>query len=420
VSRTPATLYRQLAWDLANVALGLYLPRRRARVAASDVQREQIDIRFRRGLAQTTTAPGPVILADTVATLRRLERVDPASVPEAGGIYSGAIAIFSYGGVSFELGRRILERAREVVEGGSARETMLYYRLMRWIHHYLAGDWSAEHDIDDALLDEGLRFGRLWEVQTYFDLDGERCLYRGAWGRAQARLDALARFDAEYRHGTAAAAQLALTAYLHLERRELAPALAAIERYYRDHAEASFQLQALGMAARIHALGGDLAAAEQALANAAQLVERAGEQPPFHRSRYDLARLAVGVAQLESCAGSGRDGRSAVRAAARAARDARRSAAKVAARRPEALRLAGTLAALRGRAREAARCFEQSAALAERLGMQPERARTLLEASRRGFGASGLDAGACRDEALRIFDAHELGAERRDAEAPGS
>jgi len=414
VSRTGAQLYRGLAWDLARVALGLYLPRRKRLVAASDVQREQIDIRFRRGLAQTTTAPGPVILADTVATLRRLERVDPASVPEAGGIYSGAIAIFSYGGVSFELGRRILERAREVVEGGNARETMLYYRLMRWIHHYLSGDWSAEHDIDDALLEEGLRYGRLWEVQTYLDLDGERSLFRGDWVRAARRRDALARFDAEYRHGTAAAAHQALIAYQHVERRELAPALAAIERYYREHDEASFQLQALGTTAKLHALCGDLAAAEQALSRAATLVERAGEQPPFHRSRYDLARLLVGVARLATDA---RADRALLRRTARAERDALRGAAKVAARRPEVWRLSGTLAALRGRKRAAARAFERSAATAEALGMQPERARTLLEASHRGFGVGALDATACRAEALRLFDEYELDAERLAAEA---
>jgi predicted ATPase len=407
VSRKPVELYRKLVWDLGNVAVGLHLPRRRGRIAANDVQREQIDIRFRRGLAQTTTAPGPVILADTVATLRRLERVDPQSVPEAGGIYSGAIAIFSYGGVSFALGRRILDRAREVVEGGNVRETMLYYRLMGWIHYYLSGDWSAAHDIDEALLEEGLRYGRLWEVQTFLDLDGERCLHRGDWDGAARRLDALSAFNEQFRHGTAIAAHRAITAYLHLERRELPEALAAIDRYYRDHAEASFQLQALGMMAKMHALGGDLPAAGQALARADELMQRAGEQPPFHRSRYDLARLLVDVARLDA----GIDGRAAERSAVRAQRAALRGAAKVAARRPEVFRLAGTLALLRGRRRRALAMFERSVAAAEQLGMGPELARTWLEASRRGLRLRGRDAEACRAEAQRLFAAHGLEAE---------
>ena len=414
VSRQPAELYSKLVWDLGNVAVGLYLPRRGARVAANDVQREQIDIRFRRGLAQTTTAPGPVILADTVATLRRLERVDPQSVPEAGGIYSGAIAIFSYGGVSFALGQRILDRARAVVEGGNVRETMLYYRLMGWIHYYLSGDWSPAHDIDEALLEEGLRYGRLWEVQTFLDLDGERCVHRGDWDGAARRLDALAAFNEQFRHGTAMAAHRAITAYLHLERREVPEALAAIDRYYRDHAEASFQLQALGMMAKIHALGGDLAAAGQALARADELMERAGEQPPFHRSRYDLARLLVDVARLDA----GIDVRAAARSAVRARRAALRGAAKVAARRPEVFRLVGTLALLRGRRRNALALFERSAAAAEKLGMGPELARTWLEAARRGVRLRGRDAEACRAEARRLFAAHGLAAELATAVQP--
>jgi class 3 adenylate cyclase len=418
VSRTSSQLYRGLAWDLTVVTLGLYLPRRSARVAATDAQREQIDIRFRRGLAQTTTAPGPVILADTVATLRRLERIDPASVPEAGGIYSGAIAIFSWGGVSFELGRRILERARAVVEAGNVRELMLYYRLMCWIHHYLSGDWSAQHDIDDALLEEGLRYGRLWEVQTFLDLDAERRIQRGDWEGARRRLAELADFNAQYRHGTAIAAQRANTAHLHLERRELAAALAAVERYYREHGEASFQLQALGMLAKAHALGGDLAAAEQALARADELVQRAGAQPPFHASRTDTARLRVEIARLDAASGSGRGGaRGLARRAERARRAALRGAAKVAARRPEVWRLAGTLDALRGRRRAAGRRFEQSLGAAEALGMGPEAARTWREAARRGVPLRGADAATCRERAARLFDAHGLAAELDEREA---
>jgi hypothetical protein len=189
--------------------------------------------------------------------------------------------------------------------------------------------------------------------------------------------------------------------------RSLPEALAAIDRYYRDHAEASFQLQALGMMAKMHALGGDLPAAGQALARADELMQRAGEQPPFHRSRYDLARLLVDVARLDA----GIDGRAAERSAVRAQRAALRGAAKVAARRPEVFRLAGTLALLRGRRRRALAMFERSVAAAEQLGMGPELARTWLEASRRGLRLRGRDAEACRAEAQRLFAAHGLEAE---------
>jgi hypothetical protein len=175
----------------------------------------------------------------------------------------------------------------------------------------------------------------------------------------------------------------ALGAYLHLERRELPEALAAIEQYYRDHGEPSFQIQALGTAAKIRCLAGDLPGAEAAIERAGALMARAGRQPPFHESRYASARLLVDVARIDATG----DTRGLARRARRDCRHALRLAAKVAARRPEVWRLAGTLAWQRGRQRAARHWWERSAAEAQRLGMQPERERTAAEVALRTGGS---------------------------------
>ncbi len=407
---SPSRLGRTLGFgaDVGAVVWNAYRPWRGTGPVATAAQREQIDIRFRRGLSQSTTSPEFVF--DTLATLRRVMRVDPGSIPEAGGIYAGALAIFSYGGVSLSLGRRLLDRTREIVEHGNVRELMLYYRLMAWIHHYLEGDWSAVHDIEAGVLAEGLGFGRLWEFQTYLDLECERRIFRGDFAGARERLSGLADFAERYRHDHAHAALQALGAYLHLERRELTEALAAIEQYYHDHGEPSFQIQALGTVAKIHCLAGDLAGSEAAIERAGALVARAGRQPPFHESRYASARLLVDVARIEA------RGNTAVleRSARRDCKTAVRLAEKVAARRPEVWRLAGTLDWLRGRHGAATQWWAKSVAEAERLGMHPEQGRTLYEAARhlgegRGPKRMGeLDATACRDAARQLFESHGL------------
>jgi hypothetical protein len=413
--RSRAALYRGFAVDLAAVSASLYGLGSSRRPPATPEQRERIDLRFRRGLAQTTTAPEFVF--DTLATLRLLDRVDPHSIPDAGGIYAGAIGIFSYGGVSFALGRRVLARAREVVEGGDVRELRLYYQLMKWIHHYLEGDWSAEHDIDEETLQEGLRYGRLWEVQTYLDLHGKRCIDRGEFARARERLVELADFAERYRHDVANAAHQAGLALLHLERRELGAARLAAERYHQDHEEPAFQLLALGIQARARQLAGEPVTAEAILGRAAELRARAGRLPPFHLSLYAGARLFVEVAQLEAAVAAG--DRSAIRLylhrARRTAPDALRAVAKVAARRPEVYRLAGTIAWLRGRRSAARAWWARSAEEAERLGTAPELGRTARELARRladprgGDVVLGKDAAAWREQAREIFEAHELG-----------
>lgn len=407
---SPSRLGRTLGFaaDVGAVVWDTYKPWRRKGSVATEAQREQIDIRFRRALSQSTTSPEFVF--DTMARLRRVMRVDPSTIPEAAGIYAGALAIFSYGGVSLSIGRRLLDRTLEIVDGGNTSELMLYCRLMCWIHHYLDGDWSDEHDIAESVLDDGLRFGRLWEFQTYLDLECERRIFRGDFAGARARLARLADFAERYRHDHAHAALQALGAYLHLERRELPEALAAIEQYYRDHGEPSFQIQALGTAAKIRCLAGDLAGAEAAIERAGALLARAGRQPPFHESRYASARLLVDVARIEASGNA----RGLARSARRDCKTAVRLAEKVAARRPEVWRLAGTLDWLLGRRSAAARWWAKSAAEAERLGMHPEQGRAWFEAARRlseGQGprqVGGLDARACRAAAHRLFEGNGL------------
>jgi hypothetical protein len=153
------------------------------------------------------------------------------------------------------------------------------------------------------------------------------------------------------------------------------------------------------------------------------LVEQAGDEEAYEivgacLRLLDAIVVKHAIARLESLAGAGRgDRRAAVRGARQAERDALRGAAKVAARRPEVLRLSGTLALLRGRPRAAARRYEESDAAAESLGMGPERARTWLEAARRGVALRGLDAVSCRSRACGLFEEHELDAELFAAES---
>ena len=89
------------------------------------------------------------------------------------GTTTGAIGIFSYGGLSFGLGRRVLEVARGLAESGQMKELLLYHRLMNFIHHFLEGDWSESHFVEEELIEEGLRNGRFREVAIALDIDSE-------------------------------------------------------------------------------------------------------------------------------------------------------------------------------------------------------------------------------------------------------
>ena len=370
-------MWLRFARSLVPVLAGLCLPIERRR-AATEVDREVIELLWKRGQAQTTASRTRIVF-DNLRALSVLDRVDARTVPTAGAMYATAIGIFSYAGVSFAIGRRFLERARRLVRPDDVPNRCIY-RAMNFIHHTLTGDWSEEHDVDPELLQEGLRYGRLWEVTNVLNLDGNRRLYRGEFAQARERIEALAKIADQYGFDLAASAGRFLQAMLHLERRELDAAIAALDLYADEHPDAPFQISALGHRAAAQWLGGDVAGAEATLARAERILAQNPRVLPYHLSSYLRTRQLLDVHALEALAA--RAARAARRAAARRAKASRaralRAAAKVAWRRPEVLRSAGSEAWLLGWERAALRSWEESLAWAQRLGMRAEQARTLV------------------------------------------
>ena len=402
------------AADLIRVMGRLYLGRRPyGRRPASEREREIIDVMFRRAMAQSTSAPTR-FLVDSMALLRRVSRVDPFTVPESAAMYAGVVAIFSYGGLSFRAGRRFLDIASELAEGGAIQERVLYFQTLRFFHHLLAGDWSDAYAIAPAAVDRGISEGRFWEASTYTNLEAVKHVYRGDFAEARKQIAKLAEIADLYEHDLASSAQRAVTAYLHVERREFERALATLELYYDEHAEATFNLLALGTRAKVAVLMGDAEGAEANLRRADAVLAKAGRVAPYHLSGVHSARYLADLLTLERAA---QHGTGSVEEARQRARKSRRAALKtahkVAFRLPEALRLAGREAWMCGRNAEALSWWRAALDCCERLGTMPERGRTLAEAGR--ALASGLDgdlggrdAAACLDEALTLFGTLDL------------
>jgi tetratricopeptide (TPR) repeat protein len=355
---------------------------------------------------------------DTMSTLRRLMRVDPRTVPEAGGMLAGAVGIFSWAGVSFALGARILKLAGQVVSAGGTRDLYLYYRFMLFLHHVLAGDWSGARRLDPEEIQDGLGSGRLWDVTSYLNLAGVMSLYQGDYDGAREHIDQLARIADTYQHELAASASQAMVAYLDIELGRLDAALDALEFYRDEHPEPLFQVQALSNRARIEVIRGDLEAAVRTMKRADAACAEAGRLIPYHGSVYHTARYRLDVASLEAALAAGDAG--AVRAARAQARQSRKVAlrvsAKAAMRRVEVVRLAARQAWCEQQPRGALRWWERAAAEAESMEMRPELARTWAELGRRlrepqaeGLEFRGRDSTACLAEAESLFAALGLG-----------
>jgi tetratricopeptide (TPR) repeat protein len=368
-------------------------------------------------MAQSTTNPTRFFV-DSTALLRTLSRYDPHTVPESAALFSGVVAIFSFGGISFDVGRRFLDVAQQLADDGAVDERVLYYRALRFLHHLLAGDWSEEHTIDPALVAEGIREGRFWEASTYLDLDCFRQVHQGDFAAAWDRIGQLAELVDLYEYDLASSARLFNTASLHVERREFDEALRALESYYDEHSEVLFNVLALGTRARVYALRGDAKRAAEEIARAESVMAQAGRVAPFHASAVHSARYLIDVLALERAVAAGHGAAPAARRARASRKAALATAAKVAWRRAEALRLVGRESWLRGRRAEGIAWWSRALDCATQLGAQPELARTLADAGRAlsehdgDLALQGRDAGTCLEQARELFDQMQLPVDR--------
>jgi class 3 adenylate cyclase/tetratricopeptide (TPR) repeat protein len=391
-------------------------PRRRLNLRpATDRQREVIALMFDRARAQTTTSPTR-FLFDSMDTIGRLQRVDPGSVPGSASFYATAIGLFSYGGISFDISRRFLQIADELVHPDDAGELMTY-RVMNFIHRTLEGDWADEHEVETSLIDESLRNGMLWEIVTYLTTVAEKHIHQGRFDRAQEHLEQIDKIWDHYQYDLAKTNHYYQRPVLALERRCLGDAVSAADDYFDENPEDLLHITALGFKAEAQTLLGDFDGAEATLSRNAELVSRSGPIPPFHLSNFTRARFRRDLAQLEEAQQDGEWARrrGLQRRARRSARAALRSNLKVSWRRAEALRLAGRLHWLRGRRASAFRLWRRSLAAARQIGARPELARTqmeiglrLLELRSRRPELDGVEAAAYLDDAAKTFEALEL------------
>ena len=371
--------------DLLAVLWHLYVSPGVARRTASAREREIIEIMFQRALAQTIASPTR-FLFDSLATMRRIVRVDARSIPSAGRSYAGAVGIFSYGGVSFGIGRRFLAEAERLLGGRTDAPDYLYCRAVGFIHHFLAGDWSEQHEVPDDVLEEKVRAGRLWEVVTYLGFLAEKQIRRGDYADAAAQIERCYALAEGFEYPAARQAAMGYQTYLLLEQGRAAEAVAAADDYYEESPQDLPHLVALAMRAEAQLRAGELAAAGESLARGEQILAGMsfGQAIPYHLSFHRSARYHAELTALESGAG--------LAPPAARLRKSRKAAlasvAKMAGAGPSVFRLVGREAWLAGRHAAATGWWRRSLAAAERLGTRPERARTLHEIGLR-LGSSG-------------------------------
>lgn len=373
VPRSTVGIYTRFAADLVAVLAHLYLRGgRRNRRRVSEIERQVFEVMFLRARALTTSDPRRLFF-ENIGGARRLNRVDPSQVDGSCGLYAGISALFAFTGFSFEVSARLLAVAKPLIRPGNRRDELMY-RSFVFIHHYLQGHWEDAHVIDETLVEDALRAGQLWDVNTYIGLLSDARLRQGRFAAARELIDRLAAIGDGYGFAFATTNHDAMTMLLLLEQRRLAEAVDAADRYQRARHEDPLKVLGLGSKAKAEVLLGDLDGAASTLAAAERITARSRDLPPWHLSALAAARLRFDVAALERAGGA--VSAALRRNARRSARRAVRIAAKAAMQRTEIYQLCGTACWWLGRRPRALTWWARSLASGIEIGARPELART--------------------------------------------
>lgn len=376
VPKRTSTLWVKFARDLSGLLLRLYAGRNRRGKRDDAESHAIVQILYNRARAENITDPGRYIF-DTIAAPRFLQKVDPAKCDQACEVTATAGAFFAFGGVSIPIARRFLEESSHMLRPERPADEFSY-RAMGTLVEFHAGDWSDRYDIDDELMQRGLRAGRLWTADVYCGMFAARSMRQGRFETVETQLDLLRRIQADYGYEFAASTEHAEAAFLLIEQRRLEEAAGAMRLYYEIRQEDALHVLALSGSAKISALSGELDEAEDHLARCESLIANASLLPPYYTGAYATTRLLVEALRLEH---SPDDSRLAKRAV-RSSKKARSLSASIARERVESLRLSARVAAANGRSKQALQYFGAAIDNAKALDARPELARSYVDLSR--------------------------------------
>jgi hypothetical protein len=320
--------------------------------------------------------------AEAVAVLRQINQFDIRQVTNGAGIYSSVSALFSVPAISFRVGRRILEYTRPFIRDDDSR-ALIRFRVSQNLLAMMVGDWRDVPALEPTLIEACQAQGDQWFLWVYLYFYANVLTEQGRYDETDHVLGLLKELGDFYESDLVRARRAIGEARLRLKRRQLEEAnlvaIASAVPAIVEFGNPPLLIHMRSMQARLEFGRGDLAAAEEYVRAAAEILARERRVPPYYTSSYFVARLEISLHTFEASPRTQAD----YREAGAAVRDAIRVSRVNAIDRPEILRLAGTYAWLKGKRRQAFRLWNSSVTEGLKLGAMPEVARTREEIVRR-------------------------------------
>jgi len=368
--------------DFLNLIAHLYFPLKRSKRIPDKRDNEILDLLEKRAFSLGLLNPKRLFI-EHLSAIKRCNKFDIRNIENGVSLYTGASAVFSYGGISFNLSKRILEHAKNILNKENFRD-QLSYDLWELIHNFYSGDWHAVKEYDEELLSLNLRIGQIFLVSAYITVHGLMKIELGAFSEAGKCLSKLSEICEVFENENARGFQYALKIRLLMKSRKLYDAQTEADAGVSFQGKISMEprrIYFLGFKAKIQIFLRDFNEAEESLLQAEEIVLKQGRVIPHFISSYLVGQFLFDLRLLEQAIHSNHKSNILKyrKMAYQWGKKTLKNSNKYAPDRTEVLRLVGLYYWLTGNQNKAVKWWKTGIDKGEHLGARVELARTYME-----------------------------------------
>lgn len=368
-----------------HLVVALYMPFVKFKKIPAESDCEAIELYYKKCQALVIIYPRRFFI-ESFYFYRRFTRFDFTQFQTGPGMFISASAMFTFTGISFGLGRRILAVAQDKLDREDARQ-MITHDLLHTNLCYFAGNWKEIEGPNDDLVKRNLAIGEFWAVSLHYYWHGFPKLYQGDLTSAQWLVNRLSETSEVYENDISLLFKQLLNAALLMECRRLPEALEEISEgieIAKKSQSAMSLVHFYGCQAQIYLLMDHAVTAGKALEKA-DAIRSEQETVPWMVSVFCRSQAELGLYRLKNAIAHGRkaDVPRFRRRALKSCRTLLRQTRKVAQHRTEAYRLMGICTWLTGKPSSALKWWRKSIRVGERLGARLQLSRTYFEVGQR-------------------------------------
>ena len=208
--------------------LALYLPSRWFKKIPAQRDAEAVDLFFKKALALSVIDPKRFFI-EFFFYQATFVHFDLTKFKMGVGIFAGANALFSFTGLSFNIGRRILDYAKPRLAEDNTKQCIGYDQLDT-MTLFLQGQWHEITELDPELVERALKTGEMWDAGMNYYWHGLPKIYQSHFDTARSMVTRLSDIAEVYDNEGCRLLKNLLNSHLLIECRHLAEAITEVDR----------------------------------------------------------------------------------------------------------------------------------------------------------------------------------------------